>query len=311
MRAQSRYFAPISALSAAIIVLLVAVNATAALAMQRQLGKIQPINPDKSQPGKVEAARPDRTTAGKVEPISPALCEDMKIRKVLTSEAPVGCGRLSLVTFPYFGFDGRVHADGEIVVMDAAAPHVLGIFAKLQEMRFAIAKAKLMDQYDGNDDTSMADDNTSAFNARKIAGSSSISLHAYGLAIDINPIQNPSIKRSGANLRFDPVAGNEYANRFNDRPWKKPRPGMAEAVIDVFADGGFLIWGGYWSDPIDYQHFQTGRSLAQELARLAPAQAASVFDALVERYRACRAGQAHASRTACVANSTPGGRPDF
>jgi hypothetical protein len=282
--APRRYVAPTCVVSAAVAVLLVA-SSVAALAMQ-------------TKPGTIEA-------------VSPALCEDMRIHKVLTSEAPVGCSRLSLVTFPYFGFDGRVHGDGEIVVMDAAAKHVAGIFSKLAEMRFPIAKAKLMNRYDGNDDAAMADDNTSAFNARKIVGGSAISLHAYGLAIDINPVQNPFVTRSGTSLKFDPPAGIAYANRFNDRPWKEARPGMAESVIDVFADGGFLIWGGYWSDPIDYQHFQAGRSLARELAGLPPAQAASAFDAVVERYRACRAGSAHASRTACVANSTPGGRPDF
>lgn len=282
MHAQSRYFAPICALVVAAALLLIAAHAAAAASRER--------------PGKIEA-------------ISAALCEEMKLHKVLTADAPVGCARLSLVDFPYFGFDGHVHGDGEIVVMDAAAPYVLGIFAKLQEMRFPIAKARLMDRYDGNDDAAMADDNTSAFNARKIAGSSSISLHAYGLAIDINPVQNPSLRLSGAAPKFSPPSGIAYANRFNDRPWKSARAGMVEIVIDVFADGGFLIWGGYWDDPVDYQHFQVGRSLAQELARLPPTQAAAAFTAAVERYRACRAG--NASRTECVAKSTPNGHPDF
>jgi hypothetical protein len=289
MPAPSRFFPPITAASA-VAVLLVALHAPAAFAMQRNA---------------------DEPKAGKVEPISPALCKDMKLHKVLTADAPVGCARLSLVAFRYFGFDGAVHDDGQVVVMDAAAPHVLGIFAKLEAMRFPIAKAQLMDRYDGNDDAAMADDNTSAFNGRKIVGGSSISLHAYGLAIDVNPVQNPFVTRSGANLKFDPPGGIDYANRTKDRPWKAPHLGLAESVIDVFADGGFLIWGGYWSDPVDYQHFQVGRSLAEELARLPAAQAADVFNAHLERYRACRAGPAHSSRAACVAASTPGGRPDF
>lgn len=284
MHAQSRYFAPICALAVAAAPLLIAGSAAAAESPE--------------QPGKIEA-------------ISPVLCEAMKLHKVLTADAPVSCGRLSLVTFRYVGFDGHAHDNGEIVVMDAAAQYVLGIFVKLQEMRFPIAKARLMDHYDGNDDAAMADDNTSAFNARKIAGSNSISLHAYGLAIDINPVQNPSLRLSGAATKFAPPSGIAYANRFNDRPWKPARAGMAEAVIDVFADSGFLIWGGYWDDPIDYQHFQIGRSLAQELARLPPVQSAAAFTAAVERYRACRAGSAHASRTECVAKSTPNSRPDF
>src|SRR2546423_5276976 len=196
MPALHRHFGTIGALSAAAAVLLVAANATTAFAMQRQPGKIQPVYPAESKARKLEVPGPDQAKAGKIEPISPALCENMKIHKVLTAEAPIGCARLNLVTFRYFGFDGRIHDDGEVVVMDAAAPHVLGIFAKLEEMRFPIAKAKLMDHYDGNDDASMADDNTSAFNGRKIVGGSSISLHAYGLAIDVNPIQNPFVRRS-------------------------------------------------------------------------------------------------------------------
>lgn len=309
MPAPGRRFAAISAVSA-VAVLLVALHAPAVFA-QRQLGKIQPLNPAPKPPEQTESRNAEPPKVGKVEPISPALCQDMKLHGVLTAEAPVGCARLSLVTFQYFGFDNHVHDDGQVVVMDAAAPHVLGIFAKLEAMRFPIAKARLMDRYDGDDEAAMADDNTSAFNGRKIVGGSSISLHAYGLAIDLNPIQNPFVRRAGANLKFDPAAGIEYANRTKDRPWKMPRLGLAESVIDVFADGGFLIWGGYWNDPVDYQHFQVGRSFAEQLTRLPPVQAANVFNAHLERYRACRAGPAHSSRTECVAGSTPGGRPDF
>jgi D-alanyl-D-alanine carboxypeptidase len=247
--------------------------------------------------------------ADSIEPISPMLCQDMKVHKVLTDGAPVGCPRLSLVKFSYFGFDEQIHRDGEIMVMDAAAEHALQIFSKLKEMHFPIAKATLLNHYDGNDDASMADDNTSAFNARKIVGGTSLSLHAYGLAIDINPIQNPYAKRSGRAMTFDPPSGAEYANRFNDRPWKIARPGMAESVIDVFADQGFLIWGGYWSDPVDYQHFQVTRSLAEELARVAPLEAHTEFEGFVERYGACR--NRSSSRAACVMNSTRTGKPDY
>jgi hypothetical protein len=257
----------------------------------------------------IEATPSPTAKASTIEPISAALCDDMKAHKVLTPDAPVGCARLSLVKFPYVGFDGQVHADGEIVVMDVAAEHVVRIFAKLQEMHFPLARAKLMNRYDGNDDASMAEDNTSAFNARKIVGGSSLSLHAYGLAIDLNPIQNPYAKRSGPALTFDPPAGAEYANRFSDRPWKMTRPGMAEAVIDAFADQGFLIWGGYWGDPIDYQHFQVTRSLAEQLARLPAPQAQAEFERFVERYRSCRSSAA-SSRTACIMASSRTGRPD-
>jgi hypothetical protein len=257
----------------------------------------------------VTARGPQWGRSGRVLAISPTLCEDMTLHHVMKPRAPVGCERLKLIEFSYVGFDGQLHDDGEIVVMDAVAEHVLHIFRALRDTRFPIAKAKLMNRYDGNDDASMADNNTSAFNVREITGGGLISLHTYGLAIDINPVQNPYAKRSGATLTFSPPSGAEYVNRINDRPWKDARPGMAEAVVDLFAFDGFLIWGGYWDDPIDYQHFQVSRTLAERLARLSPAQAQAVFDRHVRRYRACR--RTSASRSYCITgNETPNGIGD-
>jgi hypothetical protein len=245
-------------------------------------------------------ARGGDVQEGTIAPVDQALCDDMKKHNVIRAGAPVGCERLSLIKFSYVGFDGGIHGGGEIMVMDAAAESVLRIFNKLRGIHFPIAKARLINHYDGNDDASMADNNTSAFNSRNVAGTNSLSLHAYGLAIDLNPIQNPYVKRSGARLTFSPPAGVEYANRLNDRPGKTARPGMAEPVIDVFADEGFVIWGGRWHDPIDYQHFQVSRSLAERLARLPPAQAKAVFDQHVERYRTCRRNGG-SSRSKCAA----------
>jgi hypothetical protein len=223
-----------------------------------------------------------------VAPIGAAFCADMRAHHVLGSAPKVGCERLRLVKFSYFGFDDKTHDDGEMVVMDAAATHVLRIFQRLREMRFPIAKARPMNDYGGDDDASTRDNNSSAFNDRNVAGGGSISLHAYGLAIDLNPVQNPYLTRSGGKLRIDPAAGADFTNRMNDRPSQRLRSGMAEAVIRVFADDGFLIWGGYWHEPIDYQHFQTGRKLAERLAGLSPSEATKSFDGVVDRFRACQ-----------------------
>jgi hypothetical protein len=246
---------------------------------------------------------------GAITPIDPALCEDMKLHHVLGQNPPVNCERLKLVKFAYVGFDMTLHEDGQIVVMDAVAPHVLRIFNTLRDIRFPIAKARLMNHYEGDDAVSMADNNTSAFNDRMITEGDAVSLHAYGLAIDVNPIQNPYVLRTGETLTFHPAAGAEYANRLNDRPWKEFRPGMAEAVIDVFADHGFLIWGGYWDDPIDYQHFQVGRKMAERLARVSPAEGEAVFNRLVERYQACRrlSAKERSNRAECIMTADPAG----
>jgi hypothetical protein len=176
---------------------------------------------------------------------------------------------------------------------------VLRIFTRLREIRFPIAKARLINHYDGNDDASMADNNTSAFNSRNVAGTNSLSLHAYGLAIDINPVQNPYVQRSAGRLIFSPPAGAAYGDRRSASRADNIHLGMAESIIDVFAGEGFFIWGGYWKTAIDYQHFQVSRSLAQQLARLSPAQARTVFAQQVERYRACRSNGG--SRPNCVA----------
>jgi hypothetical protein len=237
-----------------------------------------------------------------IVPVDRALCDDMKAHNVIRAGAVVGCERLSLIRFSYLGFDGAVHGDGEIMVMDAAAENVRRIFAKLREIRFPIAKAKLINKYDGNDDASIADDNTSAFNSRNVAGTNSVSLHAYGLAIDLNPLENPYVQHSGDKLIFSPPAGARYTNRFKDQPEKQLRLGLAEAVIDVFADEGFFIWGGTWKSAIDYQHFQVSRGFAQQLAQLSSAQARALFAQHVEPYRACRSnGGVDASRAKCAA----------
>lgn len=229
----------------------------------------------------------------------------MKKHNVIKAGAPVGCKRLRLVKFSYLGFDGGIHTDGEIMVMDAAAENVLRIFTRLRDMHYPIAKAKLINHYDGSDDASIADNNTSAFNFRNVAGTNSLSLHAYGLAIDINPLQNPYVERSAGNLKFSPPAGADYADRLSGQPEKQLRLGLAESVIGVFADEGFVIWGGHWKNAIDYQHFQVSRGLAQQLAGVSPEQARAIYAHQVKSHRACRGNGVR--RSECGAREgTPG-----
>ncbi len=218
----------------------------------------------------------------RISPMSRESCGDMRLHKTLRMESAVDCQRLALLKFDYFGFDGKVHGDGELVVLDAAADHVADIFNALLKMHFPIKQARLLNQYDGDDDASMADNNTSAFNDRMVSGGTSISVHAYGLAIDLNPIQNPFLQKQNGGLEVSPKAGESYLNRADIRP------GMAEAVVDVFADNGFSIWGGDWKNPIDYQHFQVRRDLARRLAESSGANAKAMFEMQVEQYRRCR-----------------------
>ena len=226
--------------------------------------------------------------ASQIAEVDAAVCQTMREMDVLHKSAPVSCAQLRIVHFSYLGFDGKVHDDGAVMVMAALADHVQAIFATLLQRKFALSGAQLMQHYRGDDLGSMRANNTSAFNDRAITNGGAPSLHAYGAAIDINPIQNPFVEfEDSGKASFAPAAGSQYANRLAVRPGKAARKGMAEEVVDVFAEHGFLIWGGDWDDPIDYQHFQISRSLAKKLVALPVAQAQVVFNDYVKNYRRC------------------------
>ncbi len=235
---------------------------------------------------------------GSVEPINRNLCDDMRRRHVLNRTFP-SCERLRLVRFSYVNFRGETGNDGALVVLDAVANHVLTIFDELRVARFPIEKAKLMNAYDGDDDASMNDNNTSSFNDRAIAGSKRISMHAYGAAIDINPKNNPFVVHGARDL-VKPASGSGFLNR------AAHSPGMAEAVRAIFANHGFIVWGGGWRNPVDYQHFQLSRDLAEKLIALPADEARDAFEKYVTAYRTC-IGEAGEPRSAAAAKC--GGKP--
>ena len=183
-----------------------------------------------------------------VTPISPSL------RATMTSwrpGCPVRLDDLRLVTLTHWGFDGRARRGRLIVHRDAAAGMVR-VFRDLFAARFPIRRLRLVEAYGSDDDRSMAADNTSAFNCRLVEGSSSWSEHAYGRAVDVNPLENPYV-RGG---HVSPPGGRPYVDR---SLWK---PGMihrGDAVVRAFAAIGWE-WGGDWRSLKDYQHFSaTGR----------------------------------------------------
>ena len=242
--------------------------------------------------------------ASRIVNIDGPACRALRDTDVLHAQAPVDCAQLQIVKFSYLDFDGRLRHDGEIMVMAAAAEQVQALFAALLKRRFAIAGASLMNRYRGDDQASMRANNTSAFNDRAIVNGAAPSLHAYGLAIDINPVQNPFLEFGmDGKAVFSPAAGTRYANRLQQRPGKPARKGMAEEVVTLFAEHGFVIWGGDWDAPIDYQHFQTSRTLAERLAKLSPAAGKAVFASYVQRYRACMRRHASSERNLCIAEA--------
>ena len=161
---------------------------------------------------------------------------------------PVGPAQLRLVRISYWGFDREPHV-GALVVRDRVAGQVVRVFRRLYAARFPIRRMRKVDAYRGSDDASMAADNTSAFNCRFVSGTRRWSQHAYGEAIDVNPVENPYLQ-SG---RVRPPAGRRYLERSDVRPGMAVSGGV---LVRAFAAWGWQ-WGGRWGATPDYQHFST------------------------------------------------------
>lgn len=162
---------------------------------------------------------------------------------------PVGLGGLRLVASTYWGFDRMPH-NGRLVINRSAAPRVVHALRTLYRHRYPIRRMRLVDAYGADDHRSMDADNTSAFNCRFVNGTSTWSMHAYGLAIDINPIENPHV--SGGFV--SPPAGAPFA----DRPHRRGVIGAGGAGVRAFAAIGWP-WLGRAGSTRDYQHFsETG-----------------------------------------------------
>ena len=161
---------------------------------------------------------------------------------------PVGPSSLRRLRVGYWGFDEKSRV-GTLVVNRSAVGPLTVVFRRLYKARFPIRRMRSIDAYVGNDERSLAADNTAAFNCRYAVGPGSKrwSTHAYGLAIDVNPVENPYLE-SG---RVHPRAGRAYLDRSNLRPGMAVRGGL---LVSAFASVGWK-WGGRWTGTPDYQHF--------------------------------------------------------
>lgn len=159
---------------------------------------------------------------------------------------PVPPSQLRRVRVDYWGYDGEAHR-GDLIVAAAVADDVGWAFGELYDARFQIRRIHPVGRYGGDDDASMAANNTSAFNCRRVTGGSGWSEHAYGTAIDINPVQNPYVGASGTVL---PDEAEPWADRSLRVPGMIHRNGV---VVRTFAGLGWG-WGGDWTSLKDYQH---------------------------------------------------------
>lgn len=165
------------------------------------------------------------------------------VSKTWRPGCPVHHNQLRTVDLNHWGFDGLMHR-GQIVVHKDVAASALEAFAVGIDTRFPIAGMREVSAYDGNDDRSMAANNSSGFNCRRITNGTSWSKHSYGRAIDINPVQNPYVYRG----KPSPPAGKAYMDR------SKIRPGMMVASSPFTK--AFTERGWRWLSTYDYQHVE-------------------------------------------------------
>lgn len=151
----------------------------------------------------------------------------------------------------HVGFDNNTH-EGELIVNKRIAEDVLDIFNELYKAGYQIEKVRLIDEYNAQDELSMRDNNSSAFNFRYISYSTTLSKHAMGLAVDINTLYNPYIKQVDGRLNIEPANAVQYVDRNRQFPHKIDHDDLC---YKLFTKYGFE-WGGDWEDSKDYQHFE-------------------------------------------------------
>lgn len=171
------------------------------------------------------------------------------VEKTYRKGCPVGRSKLQTVSMNFYGFDKRMHR-GVLIIRTDLVPEITRSFAKGLAKRYPIAKMKNPNVYGGNDPKQMKANNTSGFNCRKVVGNPyAQSPHSYGIAIDVNTVQNPYRDSNGT---WWPSNGKKYRDR---SPLKKGMLGKKSALTKKLRSEDFF-WGGLWSPGRDYQHFE-------------------------------------------------------
>ena len=184
-----------------------------------------------------------------VRPLTPGLVRETDL--AWSPGCPVGLNELRYLELSFHGFDGRAHT-GALVVNASVAGDVVSVFRKLFAARFPLEEMRLVTQADLDAPPTGDGNTTAAYACRPTVGSTTWSAHAYGLAVDVNPFDNPYTK---GDLVL-PELASSYLDRDDVRPGMITPDGV---VVRAFESIGWT-WGGTWRSLKDYQHFsQNGR----------------------------------------------------
>lgn len=188
------------------------------------------------------------------EPLTDTVKERITGISYPESDCTVPYEDLNYVGIKYIDFDGQEQL-GELICNKAIAQDMAEIFYELYRNDYRLERVRLIDEYAGDDTASMADNNTSCFNYRVVDGTTNLSKHAYGLAIDVNPYYNPYVvfqRNSDGSDYISPPGSEIYADRSQSFPYKIDENDLC---YRLFTEHGFT-WGGNWNSTKDYQHFQ-------------------------------------------------------
>ncbi len=203
------------------------------------------LTPARAGSPSVSASKPE--FSGSVERI------DGDLRRRITGNSwhrgcPVPISRLRLLRVRHWNFHRGV-SRGYLMANSGYARPMMRVMRRLFAIHYPIRRMRLVDAYGSDDHRSMRADNTSAFNCREVSGRPGVwSQHAYGLAIDINTVENPYVTTGG---HVSPPNGRPFARR---RPHRKGMITPGGKVVRAFAKIGWE-WGGNWPGTKDFQHF--------------------------------------------------------
>jgi hypothetical protein len=222
--------------------------------MANGLGEIRPTPAELRDRRFTLPDRLDRLPGDGFTRVITAVPPDVLARSTWKEECPVDAEDLRWVRLAFWGFDGRRHT-GELLVNADAVDPMVQVFERLYTARFPLEEMRITRAEELDAEPTGDGNNTGAFLCRPVHGTTTWAQHAYGLAVDVNPFQNPYIKPPDARGVPGDMLIPELASVYLDR--SRTAPGMihpSDAVVQAFASVGWK-WGGDWQRSKDYMHF--------------------------------------------------------